>query len=176
MSVQPPPLQVTETVIWKTVDGTDLKGDKYFLPRLEQNLKGAWFLYLHGGSWVSGRRDDYCRPLFQGILDRGGSVISLEYRLMPEATLLQVLQDIRDMESYMRKLTKGPVVIIGCSAGSYYAQYAAVSLFGAFIQEIWADNSRVIGTNSHSQLFSLLLSPNSHTLPIQPDFGIFWFL
>jgi acetyl esterase/lipase len=60
-------------------------------------------LFIHGGGWTGSNRSDYSRPLFQHFLDAGFIVTSMDYRLVPESSNLQQLEDVKDVEQWLRK-------------------------------------------------------------------------
>ncbi|KAK0115866.1 hypothetical protein ONS95_012914 [Cadophora gregata] len=112
------------------------KGDHQLLPIM---------LFIHGGAWLGSNRSDYCRPLFHQFLELGFVVASMDYRLRPETNLEGQLEDVRDVEGWLRgsggglgEVLKGMrmeiggrgsgirvdverVVVVGASAGAHLA-------------------------------------------------------
>lgn len=43
-------------------------------------------IFIHGGGWMSGDRTSGLSPILTGLLDAGISVVSVEYRMIPDAT------------------------------------------------------------------------------------------
>ncbi|WP_404982802.1 alpha/beta hydrolase fold domain-containing protein [Cobetia marina] len=83
-----------------------------FRPTREAPRKDGCVVYLHGGSWQVGSLDSH-----QGVASSLASrlnreVISVDYRLLPEASYQQALMDC---EVAVRELT--PVAVVGDSAG-----------------------------------------------------------
>jgi acetyl esterase/lipase len=90
-------------------------------------------LFIHGGGWIGRSRCDYCLPLFQHFLSLGFIVTLMDYRLLPETSLAGQLEDIRDVESWLRNslpsiftspdltIDGDEIIIVGASAGAYLA-------------------------------------------------------
>ena len=90
-------------------------------------------LFIHGGGWTGGTRSDYCRPLFQHFLSLGFIVGSMDFRLLPETSFAGQLEDVRDVEPWLRhvlpshlhrdgmNLTVNDIVVVGASAGAHLA-------------------------------------------------------
>lgn len=135
----PPALPVSKTFTYKQVDSISIQADVY-LPKLEPdgaNQQSIYpvLLFIHGGAWISGHRQDYCRPLFEEFLTQGFIVVSTDYRLLPESSFLHgQLEDIRDVGDWIRqdlpgrleqeagvRVQLGKIVVAGGSAGALLA-------------------------------------------------------
>ncbi|WP_191237201.1 alpha/beta hydrolase fold domain-containing protein [Cobetia marina] len=83
-----------------------------FRPTLDEPRKDGCVVYLHGGSWQIGSLDSHqgVASSLAALLNR--EVISVDYRLLPEASYQQALMDC---DVAVRKLA--PVAIVGDSAG-----------------------------------------------------------
>ena len=94
-------------------------------------------LFIHGGAWLGSNRSDYCRPLFHQFLELGFVVTSMDYRLRPETSLEGQLDDVRDVEGWLRgkgglgevltgmgkgvEVNAEKIVVVGASAGAHLA-------------------------------------------------------
>ena len=90
-------------------------------------------LFIHGAGWTGGNRSDYCRPLFQHFLSLGFIVASMDFRLLPETPFAGQMEDVRDVEVWLRHilpsqlhregvdLTVDNIVVVGASAGAHLA-------------------------------------------------------
>lgn len=82
-------------------------------------------LYLHGGGLVFGDRMDLPAFHIEQLCDKGLVVIALDYPLVPAASILQIIGDIRDSVlwylSYRQTLFSVPLPYFfwGRSAGAY---------------------------------------------------------
>lgn len=128
---RPPALPVVKTYIYKTIGEILIPIDVY-LPRA-LGVACPIMLFIHGGGWLGGSRSDYCRPLFQHFLSLGFIVTSMDYRLLPETSLAGQLEDVRDVEPWLRhslpsiltdpalSVDRDNIVVVGASAGSLLA-------------------------------------------------------
>jgi len=90
-------------------------------------------LFIHGGGWIGSNRTDYCRPLFYQCLTLNYIILSMDYRLLPESTFNEQLEDVKDVESWIRskvfseleetglKADIDKIVVVGASAGAHLA-------------------------------------------------------
>lgn len=165
-----PPLPISKTCVYKTVEGKlDIAVDVY-LPAStssrsskiksgngdgQSKIKGSGkghgkgdlhpiMLFVHGGAWLGSNRSDYCRPLFHQFLELGFVVTSMDYRLRPETSLEGQLEDVRDVEGWLRgegglgevlreigtsgsqhgkgiQVDTEKIVVVGASAGAHLA-------------------------------------------------------
>lgn len=129
---RPQPLPISQTCVFKTVPGknTDIYIDIYAPPSPSADDLAPIALFIHGGGWTGSNRSDYSRPLFQCFLDLGFVVASMDYRLIPESSHLEQLEDVKDVEPWLRNELPpllGPergerkIVVIGASAGAQLA-------------------------------------------------------
>lgn len=83
----------------------------------------ARLLFVHGGSWRKGTREDY-PEMFEYLADRGVEVVSVTYRLSGEAPYPAAVQDV---ESALEQLSadKLPLFIAGRSSGGHLALLVA---------------------------------------------------
>jgi acetyl esterase/lipase len=130
--IRPPALPVFKTCIWKIVGGVQIALDIY-LPNTVDGRDNPILLFIHGGGWIASNKTDYSRPLFQEFLALGFVVVSIDYRLLPETPLSGQLEDIRDIETWLRHklsseiaetaflVSADNIVVAGGSAGAHLA-------------------------------------------------------
>lgn len=138
---RPPPLPITTTCAFKTIPSTNINVliDIYTpaISSTKHDEPSPVALFIHGGGWTGSNRADYSRPLFQYFLDLGFVIASMDYRLIPESSHLEQLEDVRDVEDWLRKDLPGvlgdskaraprKLVVVGASAG---AQLALLTVF-----------------------------------------------
>lgn len=93
-----PDIIIERNLIYKTVDGIDLKGD-LFLPKIA-GMKPA-VIVLHGGGW-SARSGDMER-ISQQLAQAGYVVFAPTYRLAPRHIFPKALEDVRDAVKWMKE-------------------------------------------------------------------------
>jgi acetyl esterase/lipase len=137
---RPPSLTISKACTYKTVSTTSksisIPIDIYLPPNPPKNdVPHPIMLFIHGGGWTGGNRTDYCRPLFHRFLAQNFIVASMDYRLLPETPLAGQLEDIRDVEPWLRgqlapllkadgfdvEVENGEIVVVGASAGAHLA-------------------------------------------------------
>ena len=85
---------------------------------------------IHGGGLIMGNKE-FNRYFCQNLCKMGFLVFSVEYRLCPEATVFQQLEDIFAAMNYIHNMlpmldaVKGQCYLVGDSAGAMLAMYAA---------------------------------------------------
>ncbi len=60
-------------------------------------------LLVHGGGWEAGDRVTYITPMFRPLAEAGLAWFSMDYRLTPEVSHDQQLQDLRDAIAFLRQ-------------------------------------------------------------------------
>jgi acetyl esterase/lipase len=128
----PPALPISKTCIYKTIGKVAIPIDVY-LPTEADFAHPPIMLFIHGGGWTGGNRTDYSRPLFHDFLSLGFIVTSMDYRLLPETKLEGQLEDIRDVEHWLRNglgpevkesfrgIQDDKIIVVGASAGAHLA-------------------------------------------------------
>ncbi|KEQ68320.1 alpha/beta-hydrolase [Aureobasidium namibiae CBS 147.97] len=128
------PQQPFGSFVYKKVGNTTISLDVFLPDNLESiSTEVRVFLFIHGGAWIAGNRESYCRPLFDEFLSRGYAVITADYRLVPESSFQEQLEDIRDLEQWIRQdlpevlanrqrgVRCGDIIVAGASAGAHVA-------------------------------------------------------
>jgi arylformamidase len=81
-------------------------------------------VYVHGGYWQTLTKEDFAF-VAQGPLELGFDVVLAEYKLAPEASMTQIVQEIGRLLDHLAanrdslKLESGPVCLVGHSAGGH---------------------------------------------------------
>ena len=98
-----------------------------------QPSRGPTLVYLHGGTFRSGRKDKEARPLIYRLASQGWVCISANYRLSPAATFPDHLIDVKKVIAWVREHGQeygaDPTVVFvaGSSAGGHLASMAALT-------------------------------------------------
>lgn len=89
-------------------------------------------IHVHGGSWMHGRKERQAKPLTWHLAQKGWVVVSINYRLSPEATFPDHVDDVKAAVAWVRdhagELGADPdfIVLTGGSAGGHLAALAAL--------------------------------------------------
>ena len=112
--------------IYKSVDGHDIRATIY-LPEPQ----GAYpvLIYFHGGSFTFGNREQGLEQVLkEKLLANNIAIVSADYRLAPETKLGDIMQDARDMVTWIKangqvqfNVNPNRIVVGGGSAGGYLA-------------------------------------------------------
>lgn len=111
------------TYVYKLARDCPIHADVY---RGETDSPAPVIVWIHGGALIFGHRSDLSplqRKLYTGA---GYTVVSIDYRLAPEAKLPEIVQDLRDALAWVRG--QGPglfnadpsrIAVVGHSAGGF---------------------------------------------------------
>jgi arylformamidase len=85
-------------------------------------------VFIHGGYWMMNRREDFC-SVMAGVRCAGWSAALPGYRLAPEASLCEIVADIRRALDWLAANRAahgiaGPILLAGWSAGGHLAAMA----------------------------------------------------
>jgi acetyl esterase/lipase len=117
-----------QTYVYKTVAGCRIKAD--VCPASPPGRRPV-VVWIHGGALIFGKRDSLPPSHRDCYLGAGWHVVSIDYRLAPEAKLPHILEDVHDACRWVRE--KGPALfgadptrlgVVGHSAGGYLALVA----------------------------------------------------
>lgn len=134
MSVQEVEAQdpAKKTYTYKTTGDLRILADVYRTP--DEVIRPA-ILYLHGGALIMGSRSWLNRVQVQKYLDAGYAIISVDYRLAPQAKLKQILEDLDEAYRWVRidgpalfRIDPNRISVVGHSAGGYLALMAGFRL------------------------------------------------
>lgn len=98
-----------------------------------QPSRGPTLIYLHGGTFRSGRKDKEARPLIYRLASQGWVCVSANYRLSPAATFPDHLIDVKKVIAWVREHGQeygaDPMIVFvaGSSAGGHLAAVAALT-------------------------------------------------
>jgi acetyl esterase/lipase len=116
----------TTGIEFAKVDGLSLKLDLH-RPAAE---KPPLIVYVHGGAWRAGSREDV--PI-AGLLAHGFAIASVDYRLSTQARFPAQIHDIKAAIRFLRakadelKVNTSRIAIIGSSAGGHLAALAGLT-------------------------------------------------
>jgi len=124
------------TYTYKAVGDVQIQLDVYtpFLPAPSSGY--PVFLAIHGGSYISGSKDEaLVGKELSEVLSRGWVAVSINYRLIPGVVLQEVVEDIQDAYNWVRTelVKKTPInpdliTVFGRSAGGGLAVLSGYKL------------------------------------------------
>ena len=112
-----------QTHTFKIVEGCEIQADAYGI--FDQDKRPV-ILFIHGGALIVGHRSNINPEQLEIYINVGYNLISIDYRLAPEAKLKAIIEDIQDAYRWIREA--GPklfsidpdrIAVIGHSAGGY---------------------------------------------------------
>ena len=132
----PQPLDAQEivrsTYTYKTVEELRIRADVYRKPG---NLVRPAIFWIHGGALIMGSRRGPLAAQAERYLDAGYTIISIDYRLAPQAKVNQILEDLEDAYRWVRgegpklfRIDPNRIAVVGHSAGGYLALTAGFRL------------------------------------------------
>ncbi|MGN0528699.1 MAG: alpha/beta hydrolase [Eubacterium sp.] len=115
--------------------------DVFYPKSLTPDEKLPVIIDIHGGGWMYGSKDlneYYCRAL----ADRGFVVFSISYRLVPDVTVKEQLQDVMQALNWISENKSAypcaeDIMLTGDSAGGMLASYSAVLLRSPEMREVF---------------------------------------
>ncbi|MBK9266123.1 MAG: alpha/beta hydrolase [Polyangiaceae bacterium] len=122
-----------KNIVFSKAGGVDLRLDVCRPKGLAQNELRPTVLFVHGGGWTIGSKDDQGKPLANRLAAHGWVVVSANYRLSPRFTfpdhIIDVKSAIRWIREHGEEYGANPdfVVITGGSAGGHLAALAALT-------------------------------------------------
>jgi acetyl esterase/lipase len=111
------------TFVYKRVGDLPIKADVH---RADDNTVRPVVVWIHGGALINGHREGISSRVRQMMLGAGYVLVSIDYRLAPEAKLPAIIEDLEDALSWVHR--KGPelfhadtrkIAVMGGSAGGY---------------------------------------------------------
>lgn len=113
------------TFIYKTIGQDSIKSN--FFRISNDTTICPIIIWIHGGAFIWGSRNDLPKEQLEFYLNAGYSVFSIDYRLAPETKLEQITQDIKDAIEWIQyngkklQIDSKKIFVIGHSAGGYLA-------------------------------------------------------
>ena len=124
--------RLKRTYPYKTIGNVRILADVYRKP---DDIVRPAVLYIHGGALIMGNRGWLDHAQAQKYLDAGYTIISIDYRLAPQAKLDQILEDLHDAYRWVRldgprlfRIDPNRIAVVGHSAGGYLALMAGSQL------------------------------------------------
>jgi acetyl esterase/lipase len=136
-------IEEIKNIEYKNIDGKSLQLDLY----KPANLKNPapLLVFIHGGSWKSGKRSDYLVYLVD-FAKRGYITATVSYRLLADSTYPACAEDIKDaidwFFSHGEKYGYDPdkIALIGGSAGGHLAMLDGYG---------WGKTGEVVDSSNH---------------------------
>lgn len=118
------------TFAYKKVSGIPIELDVH---RVADEQSRPVLVYIHGGALIVGSRRSVPRRLLALCRTHGYALVSIDYRLAPEASVKEIVSDVKDAVAWVRKqgprraqLDPSRLVISGGSAGGYLTMMCGV--------------------------------------------------
>jgi acetyl esterase/lipase len=159
-TVRPPGPHRSDVTYCTSDDGTKLKMDIY--PPQNAEAPAPVVVYVHGGGWMSGsKNDDIARTFFGELTQRGYLVASLNYRLAPKYLFPAQIEDVKCAIRHLRanaasyNLDPDHIGAMGGSAGGHL-----VSLLGTTDPSLGWDTGEYPGQSSRIQAVIHMYGPS----------------
>lgn len=91
----------------------------YKIYESKKEIKKGDIIYLHGGGFIFGRKDDLPQYHIDRITEAGFNIIAIDYPLAPETKFPLILKDVINTINLIREERKYPYFLWGRSAGAY---------------------------------------------------------
>jgi len=137
----PSNIQGFNDIEYKNVNGKSLQIDVYKKKELKE--KAPLLVFIHGGGWRSGKRQDYLVYLFD-YAEKGYVTATVSYRLKKDSIYPAAIEDVMDAVDFLFQngetygYDTSRVALIGGSAGAHLSLLAAYG---------W-ENPRIAGNGS----------------------------
>ncbi|MEM6595801.1 MAG: alpha/beta hydrolase [Pseudomonadota bacterium] len=139
--------------------------EKYDLFQPEGEAQGL-AIFIHGGYWHRLDRS-YFSHFAAGPLARGWAVAMPSYPLAPDARISEITQAVRRAVTRVAEAQKGPVRLIGHSAGGHLVSRMACA--GVLPSKVAERLDRVVSVSGIHILEPLTLSKMNETLKLTKD-------
>ena len=126
-----------KNVVYKTVDGKALIMDIFFPKPENRKEKAPWMVFVHGGGWAGGIKENIFRSAFlgtlQSLVNNGVVCATIDYRLaISPVTTYESVVDCKDATRFLLKnakqfnLDEEKYGIWGGSAGGHLSLVSAL--------------------------------------------------
>lgn len=126
-----------KNVVYKTVDGRNLIVDIFYPDSVKMQDENPWVLFIHGGGWAGGTRNDIFKKCLVGTLkelvDNGVICATVKYRkARAPITTYESVIDCKDATRFLLKnaekfkLDKEKYGVWGASAGGHMCLVTAL--------------------------------------------------
>lgn len=121
-----------KTHVFKTVGDLKIEADVY---RASDAKPRPVLVWIHGGALIMGNRNSVPKDLLDLCKAEGFCLVSIDYRLAPEAKLPAIIDDVKDAFRWIR--AEGPklfhantdrIVVSGGSAGGYLTMMSGIAV------------------------------------------------
>lgn len=126
-------VECIKNIVYSRAEGINLKLDVYRPKGLPPGASCPTVLFVHGGAWILGGKDNQGKPLANRLAAHGWVVVSTNYRLSPRFTfpahIIDVKSAIRWIREHGKEYGANPdfIMITGGSAGGHLASLAALT-------------------------------------------------
>jgi len=123
----PEKIEEIKDVEYKNVNGISLQIDFYRPKNIVEAL--PLLVFIHGGSWKSGKRSDYLVYLVS-FAEKGYMTATVSYRLLRDSLYPAAVEDVADAADWLFRngekygYDPGRIALIGGSAGAHLAMLA----------------------------------------------------
>ncbi|GAD94260.1 hypothetical protein AN5432.2 [Paecilomyces variotii No. 5] len=115
------------THTYKVTDGLALTIDVTYPPGYNEAEQKTALLHFHGGFLVIGDKTSFTPHWLINVCNRRGwAYVTASYRLLPEATGLDILSDTVDAANWVAANVSRRYILAGSSAGGYLALATAI--------------------------------------------------
>ncbi|MCD8534254.1 MAG: alpha/beta hydrolase [Verrucomicrobia bacterium] len=138
-----------KSVVYGMGGGRELLMDILQPERMDSSRKSPLLIFIHGGSWSGGKREDYF-VYTHYFAEMGYVTATVSYRLSGEAPFPAAIEDVKCAIRYLRKqadqygIDGEKIAVIGGSAGGHLA------LLAGYTQE----DAKLDGTGGHNDISS----------------------
>lgn len=102
-----------------------------WLPPTGVRPNRAAVIYVHGGAWIYGDKDNTQRPTFRHLAGQGYVVMDVAYTLWPDSDLPHMVQEVKQAILWLKRHSQrygidvNAITLSGASAGGHLALLAA---------------------------------------------------
>jgi len=110
--------------------GKDLMAN-IWLPPEDVRPNRAAVIYVHGGAWIYGDKDNTQRPAFRHLAGQGYLVMDVAYTLWPDSDIPHMVQEVKQAILWLKRnserygIDPERITLSGASAGGHLALLAA---------------------------------------------------